>query len=66
LYFINDNVFVVLGAMIILLLLFAVLHNGLANSSYALFEKHLLNQLGKIVHTNTTVIGEMKHSDLID
>lgn len=52
--------------MIILLLLFAVLHNGLANSSYALFEKHLLNQLGKIVHTNTTVIGEMKHSDLID
>jgi len=58
--------FIVLGAMIILLLLFAMLHNGLTNSSYALFEKHLLNQLGKILHTNTTVIGEMKYSNLID
>lgn len=36
--------------MVILLYLLAMLHNGLTNSDYAVLEKHLLKQLGKIMH----------------
>lgn len=35
--------------MIILLLLLAMLHNGLAVNEYEEFEKHLLTKLGKII-----------------
>jgi len=43
---------VFLGAMIILLLLLAMLHDGLTNSEYAVLKKHLLKQLGKTSDVN--------------